>query len=191
MARWNEDGFTALLTPHLDRLYRIAYRLAGTRADAEDLLQDVLTKLYERRAELSSIQDLAPYLGRVLYNQFIDDRRRYGRLPIKLVGATEVDELTESVNRGPEQQAASAQSGRRLTAALARLSEEHRIVVLLADSEGYRLSEIESLTGIGIGTLKSRLHRARARLREILSEDGTFSVTPSCKPVEGAKSDAV
>ena len=59
-------------------------------------------------------------------------------------------------------------------AALARLSEEHRVVVLLHDTEGYKLEEIQDLIGTPIGTIKSRLHRARARLREILEEDGTF-----------------
>ena len=64
---------------------------------------------------------------------------------------------------------------RRLDAALQQLSEEHRVVVLLHDTEGYKLEEIEGMTGIPVGTIKSRLHRARARLRQILQEDGTIS----------------
>jgi RNA polymerase sigma-70 factor (ECF subfamily) len=64
---------------------------------------------------------------------------------------------------------------RQLDAALARLSDEHRIVVLLHDTEGYKLEEIHNLIGVPVGTIKSRLHRARARLREILTEGGTFS----------------
>ena len=62
----------------------------------------------------------------------------------------------------------------RLERALGQLSEEHRLVVLLHDSEGYKLKEIQDLTGDPVGTVKSRLHRARARLRELLTEDGTF-----------------
>jgi RNA polymerase sigma-70 factor (ECF subfamily) len=61
----------------------------------------------------------------------------------------------------------------RLDRALARLSDDHRLVVLLHDTEGYQLNEIQELTGTPIGTLKSRLHRARARLRELLEKDGT------------------
>ena len=64
---------------------------------------------------------------------------------------------------------------KQLDSALARLSDEHRIVVLLHDTEGYKLKEIEELTGVPVGTVKSRLHRARARLREILVNDGTIS----------------
>jgi len=58
---------------------------------------------------------------------------------------------------------------------LAQLSDEHRIVVLLHDTEGYKLTEIEALTDVPVGTVKSRLHRARSRLRDILLADGTIS----------------
>ena len=68
----------------------------------------------------------------------------------------------------------------RLDAALSKLSDEHRLVVLLHDTEGYKLHEIQELTGTPIGTLKSRLHRARARLREILDADGTKSTAETC-----------
>jgi len=63
---------------------------------------------------------------------------------------------------------------RQLDAALSRLSHEHRLVVLLHDAEGYKMTEIQALTGVPVGTVKSRLHRARARLREILAQDGTI-----------------
>ena len=56
-----------------------------------------------------------------------------------------------------------------------KLSEEHRIIVLLHDTEGYKLEEIHKIMDIPVGTVKSRLHRARARLREILVTGGTFS----------------
>ena len=58
---------------------------------------------------------------------------------------------------------------------MSRLSDEHRLVVMLHDAEGYKLEEIHVLTGDPVGTVKSRLHRARARLRELLGDDGTFS----------------
>ena len=190
MARWSEDRFTSILSPRLDRLYRLSFRLTNRRADAEDLLQDVLTKLFEQRRELSSIRDLAPYLGRVLYNHFIDDRRRYGRQPLRLADSTAaLDALVDE--GGPESGAVQLQQRRGLERALARLSEEHRIVVLLADAEGYSLPEIESLTEVPVGTLKSRLHRARSRLRELLAEHGTFSSDPACSELEGAKRDAL
>ena len=63
---------------------------------------------------------------------------------------------------------------------LTRDRRVYAIVVLLHDTEGYKLKEIEELTGTPVGTLKSRLSRARARLREILAEDGTKAVAEAC-----------
>jgi len=190
-----EDRFTALLSPQLPRLFRLSYRLTGRRADAEDLLQDVLTKLFERHAELSSIRDLAPYLARVLYNQFVDDRRRYRRRALTLIDGNGSDHEGRgrdvAVDTDPAKDAERAEQDQGLLRALARLSDDHRIVVLLADAEGHTLAEIEAMTDTPIGTLKSRLHRARARLRELLETDGTFSAVPSCSGVEGARRDAL
>ena len=189
----SKDGFTALIEPHQDKLYRLAYRLTANVDDAQDLVQDVLCKLYGRRDELTSIRELSPWLGRVLFNQFIDDKRRYGRQPLKAVDKlTPVEERPDITNgTQPESSAARHQVNRRLNSALARLTEEHRIVVLLHDSEGYKLHEIQELMDTPVGTLKSRLHRARTRLREILEKDGTFSSTSSCCSLDEVKTDAL
>lgn len=160
--------FAAQIEPHYPRLYRLAFRLCGSQADAEDLLQDVLIKLYERRQELSSIENLQPWLGRVLYNQFVDQARKRKRRPLALVGDAETgqtaDPHTEPAVARTQEESTSA-----LERALERLSEDHRTLLLMHDAEGYTLPEIEALTGTPIGTLKSRLSRARARLREMLS----------------------
>lgn len=213
MSNASKEAFTTTLRPHLTRLYRLAYRLAGSKSDAEDLLQDVLTKLYERRDEISSIRELSPWLGRVVYNQFVDNHRRYGRSPVQLVGDVEAD-FEASVGWTPVADTASEPQNAAhradlhavLSRALARLSEEHRVVLLMHDAEGYKLAEIQELTGTPVGTVKSRLHRARARLRELLSghepapaqsqrdsskKTGTFSDRPACKPVDGVGNDVL
>ena len=71
--------FAELLEPHLERLFRFAFRLTHVRDEAEDLFQDVLVKLYPRMDELAELDDPASWLCRVLYNHFIDNRRRYQR----------------------------------------------------------------------------------------------------------------
>jgi RNA polymerase sigma-70 factor (ECF subfamily) len=172
-------SFDAIIRPHLTRLYRLAFRFTGHVADAEDLVQDVLIKVYRRRAELASVASLGPWLGRVLHNQFVDDARRYARRRGTLsiddpaheaaVGAALYDAAG-----GPEACGVPQLDIRRLTAALAKLSVEHRTVLLMHDCEGYKLEEIQSITGVALGTVKSRLHRARARLRELLGAHGTF-----------------
>ena len=185
------DSFAALLRPHLPKLFRLACRLTNTTADAEDLVQDVLVKLFGRRSELSSIRDLPPWLGRVLYNQFIDDVRRYGRQPLKLVddGKT-IDELPDHL-ANPELVATQISDSRSITQALAKLSEDHRVVLVLHDVEGYTIKEVEELTGTAQGTLKSRLHRARQRLRELLKKDGTNFAQASCTRMNGDNVDAL
>jgi RNA polymerase sigma factor (sigma-70 family) len=168
-------SFEALLAPHVDRLYRLAFRLTNNRADAEDLVQEVLVKAYERHAELTSIEALGPWLGRVLYNRFVDDSRRYARTRLKVVPLDATAELPDS-SAAPtgEPHADAAFDIITLNEALGKLSLEHRSVLMMHDAEGYKLPEIQLITGIPIGTLKSRLHRARARLRELLEKTGTF-----------------
>jgi RNA polymerase sigma-70 factor (ECF subfamily) len=169
--------FERLLQPHLDRLYRFAYRLTGSKPEAEDLFQDVLVKLFGKLDELVGIEEPGSWASRVMYNHFIDNRRRFARQ--RLVSVDEgqlppggIDALPGS--GGPEPDAERLDDINRLDAALARLSDDHRLVVLLHDSEGYKLKEIQEITGDPVGTLKSRLHRARARLRELLSSVEPF-----------------
>ena len=170
-------GFDQLLRPHMERLYRLAFRLAGNKAEAEDLFQDVLTKVYVRLGDLIDIDHPGSWLSRVMYNHFIDNRRKYARQRLIMVEegglpGNSVDSLPGEA--GPEQDAERLDNIMRLEGALAELSENHRLVILLHDTEGYKLEEIQSITGDPVGTIKSRLHRARARLRELLANDGTF-----------------
>lgn len=161
----------------MERLYRLAFRLAGNKAEAEDLFQDVLTKVYVRLDDLIDIDHPGSWLSRVMYNHFIDNRRKYARQRLVMVEegglpGNSVDSLPGEA--GPEQDAERLDNIMRLEGALAELSENHRLVILLHDTEGYKLEEIQSITGDPVGTIKSRLHRARARLRELLANDGTF-----------------
>ena len=170
--------FERLLRPHLERLYGLAWRLTGTKADAEDLFQELLVKAYTKLDTLADIDEPLPWLNRVMYNLFVDRHRSLKRQRMHFVSEAQLPggglaEMAGSDN--PEQDQQRFEKLQRLDAALQKLSDEHRLVVLLHDTDGYKLSEIQELTGIPTGTIKSRLHRARARLKEMLLEDGTFS----------------
>ncbi len=174
----NIELFDRLVRPHCDRLYRLAFRLTGQREQAEELFQELLTRAFTKLDELVALDDPATWLCRVMYNLFIDERRRYARQRLRVVSEAElpggrIDELSDS--GGPRAESERDEVYARLAAALDKLAGEQRIVVLLHDTEGYKLREIAAMTGLAIGTIKSRLHRARARLREILEADGTFS----------------
>lgn len=173
-----QPSFEALLGPHLPKLYRLAYRLTGSVADAEDLLQDVLVKLFERESELAAIDALFPWAARVLHNLFIDRARSLARRRMASLGAAEADrahieEMLGTV-ASPEAALATAVDIRAVSGAVAELPIEQRTVLLMHDGEGYQLQEIQEITGIPLGTVKSRLHRARQRLRELLEASGTF-----------------
>ena len=169
-------SFDNLLRPHLDRLYRLAFRLAGSKPEAEDLFQDVLLKAFSRLDDLLEISEPGPWLCRVMYNHFIDNRRRFARARLFSVAEHQLPgQGLESLpgNLDPVRDAERLDNIMQLDRALATLSDEHRLVVLLHDAEGYKLEEIHKITGDPVGTIKSRLHRARARLREFLAADGT------------------
>jgi len=176
--------FRDLLEPHLDRLYRLSFRLCANKPEAEDLFQDVLVKIYPRMDELIEIEEPGPWLCRVMYNHFIDNRRRFARQRLIAISEDQlppghgIEELPGDDD--PAMDAVRRDNIMRIDSALQMLSDDHRLVVLLHDTEGYKLHEIEALTGTPVGTLKSRLHRARARLREILDTDGTKKAEESC-----------
>ena len=169
--------FERLLRPHLDRLYRLAWRLTGNKAEAEDLFQELLVKAFGKLDQLLRIEEPGSWLCRIMYNLFIDERRRFARRRMTVVDESHLPEdgfAGVAGDSDPVHDNERLQQLRRLDLALAQLSEEHRVVVLLHDTEGYKLTEIQELTGVSEGTIKSRLHRARARLREILTAGGTF-----------------
>jgi len=174
----NNIAFEKLVQPHFDRLYRLAWRLAGQKAEAEDLFQELLIKAYGKLDDLVKIDAPGSWLCRMMYNLFIDERRRFARHRMHTVAEGEL--ASDGLAGLPGTQNPALDHERRerllkLDAALRQLSDQHRVVVLLHDTEGYKLTEIHDLTGIPVGTLKSSLHRARARLRAILINDGTFS----------------
>ncbi len=172
--------FSKLIEPQFDRLFRLAQRLTGNRPDAEDLLQETLTRLYADVDALDHVDDPAPYLRRVLYNRFVDQHRARARRPLTLVDDDSVlDRVAPASEANPDSLDDAARRRERLERALARLSETHRVLVLLHDAEGYTLRELEAMTGTPTGTLKSRLSRARARLRELLWEDRGDQAPPA------------
>jgi len=171
-----QNQFELLIQPHLQQLYKLAYRFAGQRDDAEDLVQDVLLKLFPRLEEMQLVEKLGPWLARVLYRHFIDKLRSKQRSPIQLVGEDEnniIDNFTESMP-GPIDINDTQLLQDRLQHSLNRLNEDQRILVILHDVEGYTLQEIHTMYDVSIGTLKSRLNRARSKLRQSLKNMEPF-----------------
>ena len=178
--------FAELMRPQVEFLHRLAWRFTGSVADAEDLVQDVLLKLYPRREELAGIEQLRPWLAKVLYRQYVDFARRQARSPFSALaeGAQDEGDPLDAVaapEDGPHAHAERGESRDRILAALGQLNPEQRAVVVMHDVEGYSLEELEPLLEAPLGTLKSRLHRARQRLRAHLGME-PFSAVERVKP---------
>jgi len=163
-----EDRFERLLRPHIDTLYRFAYQLCRSQDDAEELVQHYLTRLFEKIDHLESIERLSPWLRRGLYNLYVDDFRRTLR-ETTLFSTEEFDDETATDLNTPFHQASNRDLADLIEAALGELNENQRVVVLLHDSEGYSLEELSEILQVPVGTLKSRLSRARAELKKLLA----------------------
>lgn len=166
------DRFEASVRPHLDRLYRYARQLTQDSARAEDLVQTLLLKLYQREQRLEDLDQAGSWLARALHNLYIDEVRRHTRTPLDIADCDEtvLEEWPGDALQTPTSQAEQSFDRERLNAAMAQLSASHRAVLAWHDIEGYSLEELARDGDIALGTLKSRLHRARARMRALLME---------------------
>ncbi len=172
MAAWlnklrGTTAFERAIAPHVEALSRMAVRLTGNQPDAEDLLQDVLTHLYTRRETLGAVDDLRPWLLRLLYRRYADRWRHDAADPAAV--DDDVDAIGTDIE-APDVVFERGLTAERLQEALDRLPPAHRHVLLMHDVEGYSLPEIATVMEVPEGTLKSRLHRARGGLRREIVE---------------------
>jgi RNA polymerase sigma-70 factor (ECF subfamily) len=185
----SSKAFEALTRQHLPVLHRLAFRFTGDPHEAEDLVQDLLLRLYPRRNEVLALDKPRPWMVRVLYRMSVDRWRQRRREHLRLVDLPEAEAAYDLVAADPAEEPPAVLertlSARRLERALAQLSVEHRAVVVLHDVEGMPLQELEAVLEVPQGTLKSRLHRARNRLRELLHEE-TSAAAEACMDVKEA-----
>ena len=146
-------------------LYTVAYRLTGNDADAQDLVQEVLLRV-RRGLETYKPGSLEGWLSRITTNAFLDDMRRRQRRPVDRL-PDDPDRVLVAVDDVEEAVASTELSGD-IGAALAGLAPEFRAAVVLCDIVGYSYDEIADTLDIPLGTVRSRIHRGRAALREAL-----------------------
>ena len=164
----HQKQYEIFITPYVDHLYRLACRLCQQSQDAEDITQDLLIKLYQQHKKLYALDNPKPYLSRALYNQFIDFTRKQGKHITFVDTGTEPDSIAESCTSSPENIADQDITFASLSSALELIPDDHRIIIVLHDMEGYTFDEISEILEIPKGTAKSRLHRARIALKSKL-----------------------
>lgn len=156
------------LGDHLDRLYRAAWALCGSREDAEDLVQETFARVLARPRLLSRDDDLA-YLLRVLRNTFLSARRTAGRRPQTAPLPDESDYLPDPRAASPE----AALEARELYRVIAELPEAFRDTLVAVDVVGLSYAEAARLLRVREATVTTRLHRARRRVTRALEDQGT------------------
>lgn len=151
---------------HSRYMYSVAYRLAGNHSDAEDVVQESLLRV-KRGLVTYTPGSLEGWLARIVTNVFLDETRRRKRRPQTALP----DDPDRVIAGGPGADEALAMRSLpdHIQSALAGLPEDYRVAVVLCDVAGLSYGEIAEQTGVPVGTVRSRVHRGRMRLREVLS----------------------
>jgi RNA polymerase sigma-70 factor (ECF subfamily) len=147
-------------------LYNVAYRLTGNDDDARDLVQEVLLRV-RRGLRTYRPGSMEGWLSRIATNAFLDDMRRRKRRPVealpsqpdRVLPSADAADIALDHDKLPED----------VQAALSSLPEDFRAAVVLCDVVGLSYQEIAESTGVPVGTVRSRIHRGRAMLREALA----------------------
>lgn len=160
MPEWSE-----LVAEHADSVYRLAYRLSGNVQDAEDLTQDTFMRVFR------SLKDYQPgtfegWLHRITTNLFLDMVRR--RSIIRMEELPEDYERVEGTHMGPEREFDMRNLDPALQRALDDLAPEFRVAVILCDGLDMTYDDIARTLGVKMGTVRSRIHRARSQMRSSL-----------------------
>jgi RNA polymerase sigma-70 factor, ECF subfamily len=152
---------------HAARLYPAALRVTGNTADAEDLVQETFAKAFAASGRFQPGTNLNAWLHRIMINTFITGYRRRRAEPPLVAGDAVGWQLPGGQSRdgSAEDQVIGRQLGAELAAAMRALPDRYRVLAYLAGVEGCSYRQIADITGIPLGSVKSRLSRARHRLR--------------------------
>ena len=166
-AVWTPPTWEEIVTQHSARVYRLAYRLTGNPHDAEDLTHDVFIRVFR------SLSSYTPgtfegWLHRITTNVFLDKMRRKQRIRFDALPEDAAGRMA-SREPGPAQTYDDTHFDDDVQRALDALPPDFRAAVVLCDIEGLSYEEIATTLGVKLGTVRSRIHRGRAQLREALA----------------------
>jgi RNA polymerase sigma-70 factor (ECF subfamily) len=167
-------AFGELVRRYQDRLYNTAYRLTGNAEDAQDVVQEAFLNAYQSLGSFKGDSLFFTWLYRIAVNTAISLKRKQ-RVALSIHGGPGQEGGVEPADRSeasrPDHPLEQAEEDRRVQRALDRLSPEHRAVLVLKEIEGQKYEAMAETLGVPIGTIRSRLHRARLELRELLSRE--------------------
>ncbi|MCD8391374.1 MAG: sigma-70 family RNA polymerase sigma factor [Firmicutes bacterium] len=175
----DRQAFNEIFTQYQTQVVNMSYSLLSNREDALDAAQEVFVRVYRGIGGFKEKSSFSTWLYRITTNvcsDFLRKRQRSINALSISVNADEDDRDTDIPDNSPtpEEHAELNERQKALYAALGELKEEYRIVITLFDIEGLSYEEISQITKAPIGTIKSRLNRARSALKKILTENGNF-----------------
>lgn len=166
----NGAAFGQLVTRYQDRLYNSLVHVVGSTDTAYDVLQDALVQAFVKLSSFQQASGFYTWLYRIAFNLAATRHRRQKH-------TMSVDEVRETLGAEPVDRAAPPgdrlerqERASQVQAGLARISEEHRAILVLREIDDRSYEEIAEILGLPVGTIRSRLHRARLHLREQLKE---------------------
>src|SRR5579883_2175181 len=174
----NEDAaYDELVRTYSTSIFHVAYRMLGDTAEASDLVQEIFLKVFRNIGGFKGEAALKTWIFRIAFSEILNRLRWWKRrhrfstvsLDDQPFGAgTEPRSMVAASSPNPEQALQSKEEERAIQEALSRLSREHRSIIVLHDIEGFSYNEIADVLGVSIGTVKSRLARARGDLKKSL-----------------------
>jgi RNA polymerase sigma-70 factor (ECF subfamily) len=164
---WDAPSWDDVVRDHGARVYRLAYRLTGNQHDAEDLTQEVFVRVFRSLSQYTP-GSFEGWLHRITTNLFLDQVRRKARIRFDGLADDAADRIP-SRDPSPAQLIDDRSYDADVQTALDALHPDFRTAVVLCDVEGMTYEEISELLGIKLGTVRSRIHRGRAALREALA----------------------
>jgi RNA polymerase sigma-70 factor (ECF subfamily) len=171
--RGEPEAFAQLVNRYGGALYAFFVRLGSSPSDAEDLVQDTFLRVFKARATFDSQRPLRPWLYGIATHVWADERRqRRGAWTTAAGGAQVVQEPAGTAMDDIAAQAERRDMTRHIEEAMHQLPEDHRLVLILRHYHGLSYEGIGQALGISVGTVKSRLHYALAKLREELQRWG-------------------
>lgn len=165
-------AFEQLISQHQKTVYNIAYRLTGNHEDASDVAQEAFIRAYSSLPDFRGDSSFATWLYRIVNNACLDELRKRKRQRVTYIDQTvamEDGEVTRQIADpadGPEEALERVEIQRVVQESISQLEEEYRIVLVMRELQGYSYNEIADTLGINLGTVKSRLNRARNALKE-------------------------
>ncbi|MGE5674420.1 MAG: RNA polymerase sigma factor [Mycobacterium leprae] len=176
--RGDVQAFEQLIGQYERKVFNIAYRLTGNHEDASDVAQEAFIRAYSSLPDFRGDSSFQTWLMRIVNNACLDELRKRRRQRMTSLdeplavddGEMERQLAIANPQDGPEQALERVEVQRVVQESISLLDDEYRIVVIMRDIEGYSYNEIADALAINIGTVKSRLNRARHALKEMLGD---------------------